>query len=149
MNANTNTTIADLTKLTGRVYVFVPNSKIERRFLSDAEKEGFLFENGDRPTEDMGNSIYQLMSDHTIGHVTFAGRINNGERYAAIILGACPHKVAGLGDWTSFIEKCKQSEGMPRAYDARSRSGELKVTKESFKAALRDVCNELRLKNAC
>lgn len=35
---------------------------------------------------------------------------------------------------------------MPCAYDARSHSGELKVTKESFKAALWNVCNELKLK---
>ncbi len=80
--------------------------------------------------------------------VNFAGRINNSERYAAIIFGACPHKVAGLGDWSSIIEKCRQCEDMPCAYDARSHSGELKVTKESFKAALWNVCNELKLKKA-
>jgi hypothetical protein len=80
--------------------------------------------------------------------VNFAGRINNSERYAAIIFGACPHKVAGLGDWSSIIEKCRQCEDMPCAFDARSHSGELKVTKESFKTALWNVCNELKLKKA-
>ena len=80
--------------------------------------------------------------------VNFAGRINNSERYAVIIFLACPHKVAGLGDWSSIIEKCRQCEDMPCAYDARSHSGELKVTKESFKAALWNVCNELKLKKA-
>lgn len=57
-------------------------------------------------------------------------------------------KVAGLGDWSSIIEKCRQCDDMPCAYDARSHSGELKVTKESFKAALWNVCNELKLKKA-
>ena len=78
--------------------------------------------------------------------VNFAARINNCDRYAAIIFGACPHKVAGLGDWSSIIEKCRQCEEMPCAYDARSHSGELKVTKESFKAALWNVCRELKMK---
>ena len=81
--------------------------------------------------------------------VNFAGRISNSERYVAIIFGACPHKVAGLGDWSSIIEKCRQCEDMPCAFDARSHSGELKVTKESFKTALWNVCNELKLKKVC
>ena len=74
----------------------------------------------------------------------FTGRMSNGERYSAVILGACPHKVAGLGDWSSLIEKCRRSEEMPWAIDARSRSGELKVTKESFKLALMGICEELK-----
>ena len=65
------------------------------------------------------------------------------EKYAAIILGACPHKVAGLGDWSSLIEKCKQDPTMPMAFDARSISGELKVTKESFKTVLSQICSML------
>ncbi len=75
--------------------------------------------------------------------VNFAGRINNGDKYAAIILGACPHKVASLGDWSSIIEKCKQDPTMPMAYDARSMAGELKGTKESFKTVLSQICSML------
>ena len=65
-----------------------------------------------------------------------------------MIYGACALIVAGVGVWSSIIEKCRQCEDMPCAYDARSHSGELKVTKESFKAALWYVCNELKLKKA-
>lgn len=72
-----------------------------------------------------------------------AGRIEKGEKYAAIIFGACPHKVSRLGKWSSLIEKCRESEEMPVAFDARSHSGELKVTKESFKSALAELCHEL------
>lgn len=75
--------------------------------------------------------------------VNFAGR-GKLEKYSAVILGACPHKVQNLGDWSSLVEKCKNTEGMPIAIDARSRSGELKVTKESFREALMQICNELR-----
>jgi hypothetical protein len=60
-----------------------------------------------------------------------------------VILGACPHKVQNLGDWSSLIEKCKNTEGMPIAIDARSRSGELKVTKESFREALLEITKQL------
>ncbi len=75
---------------------------------------------------------------------SFTGRGISFDKYSALILGACPHKVQNLGDWSSLIEKCKSSEGMPLAIDARSRSGELKVTKESFKQALLEICRELK-----
>ncbi|MCR5649675.1 MAG: hypothetical protein K6F86_00665 [Lachnospiraceae bacterium] len=80
--------------------------------------------------------------------VSFASRINSGSRYAAIIIGACPHKVQNLGDWSSLIEKCKNDENLPFACDARSKAGELKVTKESYRNALLSVCNELKMKKA-
>lgn len=75
--------------------------------------------------------------------VSFAGRSSKLEKFSALILGACPHKVQNLGDWSSLVEKCKNTEGMPIAIDARSRSGELKVTKESFREALLQISNEL------
>ena len=78
--------------------------------------------------------------------VNYAGRINSNNRYAAIIFGACPHKVSDLGEWSSLIEKFRQCEDLPFSYDARNHSGELKVTKESFKHALWNVCNEFRMK---
>ena len=44
---------------------------------------------------------------------------------------------------SSLIEKFKQCEDQPYAADARSKSGELKVTKESFRSALNSVCGYL------
>ena len=76
--------------------------------------------------------------------VSFAGRSSKLEKYSALILGACPHKVQNLGDWSSLVEKCKNTEGMPIAIDARSRSGELKVTKESFREALISISTALQ-----
>ncbi len=75
--------------------------------------------------------------------VSFAGRCNKLESYSAVILGACPHKVQNLGDWSSFIDKCKNMDSMPIAIDARSKVGELKVTKESFRNALLEICKKL------
>lgn len=73
----------------------------------------------------------------------FAGRISYGSRFSAIILGACPHKVNQLGDYSSIIEKCKNDVTLPNAYDARTLSGELKVTKESYRRALESVIEDL------
>lgn len=81
--------------------------------------------------------------------VNYSGRIQNSSRYYAVIFGACPHKVAGLGDYSSLIEKFKQCEDQPYAADARCKSGKLKVTKESFRMALNSVCNSLREACAC
>ncbi|SFC66542.1 hypothetical protein [Butyrivibrio sp. YAB3001] len=81
--------------------------------------------------------------------VSFAGRSSKLSSYSALILGACPHKVQNLGDWSSLVEKCKNTEGMPIAIDARSRAGELKVTKESFREALVEICKELNIRDNC
>ncbi|SEM19506.1 hypothetical protein SAMN04487770_12843 [Butyrivibrio sp. ob235] len=80
--------------------------------------------------------------------MNFAGRLSYGGRYSAIILGACPHKVDLLGDYSSFIEKCKNDENLPDAFDARTFSGELKVTKESYKRVLEAIIRSLREKQA-
>ncbi len=80
--------------------------------------------------------------------ISFAGRSSNFAKYSAIILGACPHKVQNLGDWSSLIEKCRNTEAFPVAVDARSKSGKLKVTKDSFRRAIMEVCSELKITNA-
>ena len=69
--------------------------------------------------------------------------LSYGERFAAIILGACPHKVSMLGDYSSFVEKCKHDKNLPDTYETRTNAGELKLTKESFRKALEDVMRDL------
>ncbi len=75
---------------------------------------------------------------------SFTERIKREGRYSAVIFGACPHKTAGSAGYSSALEMFKQTEGMPFVADARSKSGKLKVTKESFREALADVCDSLR-----
>ncbi len=74
---------------------------------------------------------------------SMAGRVSYGERFSAIILGACPHKVSMLGDYSSFVEKCKNDENLPDTYETRTNSGELKLTKESFRKALEAMMKDL------
>jgi len=78
--------------------------------------------------------------------VSFASRIS--DNYVAIIFGACPHKVSKLGGWSGIISKYINSDNSPAIYDARSHAGQLKVTKESFNAAILSMCSDL-LKRAC
>ena len=79
----------------------------------------------------------------------FTDRIRKDGKYRAVIFGACPHKTAGLAGYSSTVEKMKNEPGMPYAADARSKSGKLKVTKESFKSALEMICQDMRLAYAC
>lgn len=69
-------------------------------------------------------------------------RIVNRSRYQAVIFGCCPHSVTGKGKWSGVIERCKQEGGIC-VVDARSSSGNLKVTKASFRNALDEVCKKL------
>ena len=79
----------------------------------------------------------------------YADRIRRDGKYSAVIIGSCPHKAAGNAGYTSTVEKLKSIEGMPFTTDARSKSGKLKVTKESFREALFGVCENLKLGYAC
>ncbi|MBQ9304302.1 hypothetical protein [Butyrivibrio sp.] len=74
----------------------------------------------------------------------YSDRIKKDGRYQAIIFGACPHKTAGSAGYSSVLEMLRQTEGMPFIADARSKSGKLKVTKESFKGALTEICENLK-----
>lgn len=72
-------------------------------------------------------------------------RVHNSEKYAVIIFGNCPHKVAGTKGYSSIIEEFKQRGECKVVVDARTMSGELKITKQSFREALTKVYQELKL----
>lgn len=71
-------------------------------------------------------------------------RIHSCGRFVAVIFGNCPHKVAGMGNFTSIIEEFKQREDCPLSIDARNEAGGLKITKQSFKNALLQVYANLK-----
>jgi hypothetical protein len=72
-----------------------------------------------------------------------AERIINSSRYQAIIFGSCPHSVSGKGAWSSVIERCKRIDKSIITVDARNTSGNLRVTKESFRKALKEICDKI------
>jgi len=72
---------------------------------------------------------------------SYADRMVGGS-FTGIIAGPMPHKVSGLGDYSSLIEKMKKP-GYPYMEEARSESGELKITKNSFRKALEGLTKHL------
>jgi hypothetical protein len=56
------------------VYIYCRSSAIARRFLSDAEKEGFLFSDGISPTNKDTTNLYALNNDFTISYTGFCRR---------------------------------------------------------------------------
>ena len=65
-------------------------------------------------------------------------------KYDAVILGACPHKVKKMGDWNSAVEKILADEFIPAVADARMKNNTLGVTKCSFRQAVSTVVTKLK-----
>ena len=67
--------VTELSKLKGKVYVYLRNEVVARKFLQDAENEGFTFGDGEKPTARPGNNLYAVNHDWTISHVGWAGHM--------------------------------------------------------------------------
>jgi len=61
--------------------------------------------------------------------------------FGGILVGPIAHKVVGLGDHISVIQKLQKEEGYPPVIEIRTNSGELKITKSSFREALKQILN--------
>ena len=57
------------------MYVYLKDEVIARRFLQDAENEGFTFGDGEKPTARPGNNLYVVNRNWTISHVGWAGHM--------------------------------------------------------------------------
>lgn len=64
-----------LSDYNGRIYVYLASAEIGKRFLRDAENEGFLFYDGVKPTEREADSIFAINDDMTINYVGLVGHI--------------------------------------------------------------------------
>lgn len=73
-----NRTIRELSKLNGRVYVYLANVEVGEKFLQQAEDEGFTFADGAKPTERCYAEIMAVNNDTTINFVGTNGRIAFG-----------------------------------------------------------------------
>ena len=67
--------VTELSKLNGTVYVYLIGEVIARRFLQDAENEGFTFGGGEKPTARPGNNLYVVNRDWTLSQVGWAGHM--------------------------------------------------------------------------
>ncbi|MCQ2353935.1 MAG: hypothetical protein MJ102_02395 [Clostridia bacterium] len=57
------------------VYVYLPNPETAILFLSDAEKQGFIFSDGAKPTEKHISDFFVVHPDMTINYLGTIGRI--------------------------------------------------------------------------
>lgn len=60
---------------TGRIYIFLADDFVGNRFMENAEKEGFVFGDGIKPTERNYANIIAINRDMTINYVGFVGRV--------------------------------------------------------------------------
>lgn len=60
---------------TDRIYIYLATADIGKRFLQDAEDEGFLFRDGEKPTQREADSIFAINDDMTINYVGFVGHV--------------------------------------------------------------------------
>lgn len=60
---------------TGRIYIYLATADVSKRFLQDAENEGFTFRDGVKPTQREADSIFAINDDLTINYVGFVGHV--------------------------------------------------------------------------
>ena len=68
-------TINNLLSLEGRIYVWLEDEEIQRRFMQDAEAEGFTFGEDRLPTRMPLDSIVALNINHTLNYVGIIGHM--------------------------------------------------------------------------
>lgn len=68
-------TITNLLSLDGRVYVYLKNEAVARKFLMDAEAEDFTFGDGTKPSEKEASNFIVINLNMTVSYATLIGRI--------------------------------------------------------------------------
>lgn len=81
-------TIRELSEINGRVYIFLRTPELGRRFLMQAEQEGFTFGDGEKPTARQYAEVMAVNRDITINYVGTNGRIAYGG--GAVKIGSEP-----------------------------------------------------------
>jgi hypothetical protein len=70
-------------------------------------------------------------------------KIQYSQKYGGILVGPIAHKVVGLGDYNSVIQKLNSEAGYPPLVAIRAKSGELKITKTAVKESLEELSQKL------
>ena len=71
-------TLRDLAKLDGRVYIHFASEDLVKQFQRQAEKEGFTFHDGAKPSEREMAPIMALNPDLTLNYVGAVGMMAFG-----------------------------------------------------------------------
>lgn len=67
-------TLTKLREFDGRIYVYLDNEKICKRFLQEAENEGYRF-GKIKPTQSGGSNIIALKKNKQLSYVGFVGHV--------------------------------------------------------------------------
>ena len=68
-------TIGSIISNSKKVYVKVKSEEICKQFFEKAEREGFVFGDGTKPTSKHSTDLIAVCSDKILGYVTTIGRI--------------------------------------------------------------------------
>ena len=71
-------TLRSLAASEERVYVYLADGQTVERFIADAEREGFIYGDGARPSERVPDEIMAIHADKKMNYVGFVGRIAFG-----------------------------------------------------------------------
>lgn len=71
----TKETIENLLKQKCRVYMYLKDTETAKRFLHDAEVEGYTFGDGVKPTCRQTDDIFAINEDMTINYVGYNGHL--------------------------------------------------------------------------
>ena len=69
----TITALRDILK--GHIYIYLKDRETCQKFYEQAEKEGFTFGGGIKPTQSPIDNIIAVNSDRTLAHVNFVGHM--------------------------------------------------------------------------
>ena len=67
--------IADLFGRKDKIYIYLANRDIGNQFLKDAEKEGFHFGDGIRPTERTPDGVMAVYKNRELCYLSWAGHL--------------------------------------------------------------------------
>ena len=87
-------TIKSLINPDKKVYVKMNNADDCKRFFCLAEKEGFLFSDGAKPTEKQYSDLIAVLPDKTLCYVNAYGRIASQSGAENIIVYDCENLLA-------------------------------------------------------
>ena len=68
-------TIGELLKHDGRIYVWLPSQALRELFMQNAEREGFRFGDGVKPTERETDDCIAVNRDWTINYLGYMGHM--------------------------------------------------------------------------
>ena len=77
--------IKELASMGERVYVYLNDEETARRFLSNAEAEGFAFGDGVNPTDRHWSDLYAIHPDGTLNYIGTIGRIEYGSGTDSVV----------------------------------------------------------------